>query len=134
MTDEHSHSGSDGDRARQAHIVPREVTADPRNFSEYVLDPENADGKDYIFVEMLGYRHRSLEDAAQLSIAYVAQAQEQLAACAYRLGSNDKFGHRVTIEIALGNLVLLSGWILRPDSVLALATPFAGFAPRSRRT
>jgi hypothetical protein len=58
---------------------------------------------------MLGYRHRSIDDAAQLSTAYVAQAQERLAEHAYRFGAKDKFGQRVTIEIALGNLVLLSG-------------------------
>jgi hypothetical protein len=132
-TKERDQPGADDGAPRQPPIDPRQVTADPRKFYEYVLDPENADGKDHIFIQRLGYRYRNIDDAVQLSTASLTQAKERLAEHADRLGARDKFGQRVTIEIALGDLVLLSGWILRPDNVPALATPFAGFAPRSRR-
>jgi len=98
-----------------------------------VLEPDNADGKDYVFINLLGYRPRSTDDANRLAALYVAQAKERIAEGAYRLGGKDKFGQRVTIDIDIGGLSLRSGWILRPDDILALATPFAGFARRSRR-
>jgi hypothetical protein len=128
-----SDEGDDRDGPPQPPLTPRLVTVAPQKFSEYVLDPENADGKDYIFINLLGYRQRNLDDAAELAALYAAQAHEQMAEGAYRLGKRDKFGQRLTMEIDVGEFVLLPGWILRPDNVLALATPFVGFARRSRR-
>lgn len=125
--------GEDGDSNEPSSkplSPPRLVVADPRKFSHYVLEPANADGKDHIFINLLGYRPRNAEDAAALSTIYVAQARDRLAEGAYETGSEDKFGRRVTIAIALKGLVLRTGWLLRPDGTLTLATPFAGFVRR----
>lgn len=121
-----------GDREPDRDEVPHVIVADPRKFSEYVLQPANADGKDHVFIKMLGYRSGSEEDARVLATAYVAQARECLMHGAYTLGSEDKWGRRLTIEIELKGLILRSGWLLRPDGTLWLATPFAGFAPQAR--
>jgi uncharacterized protein DUF6883 len=109
-------------------IAPSRVIADPRKFTEYVLVPGHSTGKDRIFIDRLGYRPRSEEDARNLVETYVAQARERITARTYELGEADEFGQRLTIEIELRGTTVLSGWILRPDGTLWLATPFTGFA------
>jgi hypothetical protein len=111
-------------------IVPVDIVADPRKFSEYVLVPDHPKGKDRIFVARLGYRPRSEEDARVLAQTYVSQALERIAAGEYAVGDGDEFGQRVTIEIELRGTTILSGWILQPGGTLWLVTPFAGFARR----
>lgn len=108
-------------------LSPRFIIADPRKFSHYVLDPANADGKDQIFVNKLGYRSRNQEDARTLSTIYVEQAKSKIEAGSYGVGRQDKHGQRYLIPIELGDLRLRSVWILRADGVLALVTPFSGF-------
>jgi hypothetical protein len=126
-------SGSDADNAETASLPSfRVVAADPRKFSAYVLVPDHPSGKDRIFLELLGYRPRSEEDARTLVATYVAQASERLSRREYTVGRRDHHGQRYTIEIELGNVVILSGWILRPDGTLWLATPFTGFADQER--
>ncbi|MGH2560902.1 MAG: hypothetical protein ACRDJH_17695 [Thermomicrobiales bacterium] len=108
--------------------VPRLITADPRKFSHYVLDPGNAKGKDHIYINFLGYRVRSDEDARELAAIYVAVAQSKVAAGEFSFGSKTPFGRRIEIVVQLGGLSLRSGWILNQDGTLALATPFRGCA------
>ncbi len=97
-----------------------------------MLAPGNADGKDRVFIDLLGYRPQNAEDAEALAETYVAQAQARLAKGAYRLGHESAFGRRYTIEIALRGTTLLSGWLLRPDGTFSLPIPFVGFPRRPR--
>lgn len=104
------------------------VEGDPRKFSAYVLVPGHPTGNDRIFLGRLGYRPYSEEDAQRLLATYIEQARERFARREYTLGKRDEHGRRYTIEIELKGTRILSGWILRPDGTLWLATPFAGFA------
>ena len=107
---------------------PPLVTGDPRQFSAYVLVPGHPTGKGRVFLDLLGYRPRSQEDANELLATYVEQAREKVAQGDYAAGKQDRHGQRYTIEIELRGTFVLSGWILRPDGSLWLATPFAGFS------
>lgn len=77
---------------------------------------------------MLRYRPRSREDADELLATYIQQARERLDRGDFELGARDLHGQRYTIKIELRGVVVRSGWILRPDGVLWLATPFSGFS------
>jgi hypothetical protein len=110
----------------------RVVAADPRKFSAYVLVPGHPSGKDRIFLEVLNYRPRSEEDARALVTIYVAQASQRFTRREYVVGKRDRHGQRYTIAIELNERVVLTGWILRSDGTLWLATPFAGFADEKR--
>ena len=134
MPEEHNQSDSDGEGSRQSPLVLPLLTADPRKFSEYVLDPERAEGKDAIFVGVLGYRPRSDEDAKALAAIYVDQARVRLAAGDYQVGRLDVHGQRYIVPIELGAQRLRSIWILRTTGVFALVTPFSGFLDRRRRS
>jgi hypothetical protein len=93
-----------------------------------VLVPDHPSGKDRIFLGVLNYRPRSEEDARALVSIYVAQASQKFTRREYTVGKRDRHGQRFTIAVELQGRVVLSGWILRPDGTLWLATPFAGFA------
>lgn len=121
-----------GDDEQGVNVSPRFITASPRKFSAYVLDPQHASGKAAIVVDRFGYRPNSQEDATALASSYVAQASECLRTGNFRLGMRDEFGHRYTIPILIRQVTVLSGWLLRPDGTLALVTPFAGFAKVQR--
>ncbi len=95
-----------------------------------MLSPEDAIGKDKIFLDRLGFRERNLEDAQMLLEIYLTQAEAKLAEGQYQIGRADRFGQRFTIEITVRGLTLLTGWILTDQSILRLTTPFAGF-PKS---
>jgi hypothetical protein len=131
-----THNGSDSDEEGGGHpplAIPH-ITADPRKFSEYVLDPENAEGKDGIFIDLFGYRTRSDEDAKALVALYVDQARKSLAGGDYEVGRSDVHGRRYVVPIELQGRRLRSIWILRADGVLALVTPFSGFLVRGRKS
>ena len=120
---------SEGDDDPTAFGTPLRITANPSKFSAYVLVPNHPTGKDRIFIERLGYRPRNDEDARTLANAYISQAHAQIAAGAFEMRESDEFGRRIMIMVEIGGLRLLSGWLLRPDGTLTLATPFTGFAP-----
>ena len=86
-----------------------QVTGDVRKFSEYVLIPNHPLGKDKIFLEMLGYRPRNLEDAQTLLDLYLRQAESQLSSGLHRMGECDRFGQRFTINIAVKGRILITG-------------------------
>ena len=119
-------AGSDDDPSSFG--TPVRITANPKNFSAYVLVPNHPTGKDHIFIDRLGYRPRNDEDARALANAYVNQAHDQVAAGTFELGGGDEFGRRIMIVVEIRGLRLRSGWLLRPDGTLVLATPFTGFA------
>jgi hypothetical protein len=123
----------DGVGPQQPPLAPRLVTADPRKFAEYVLDPSNAGGKDAIFVGMFGYRSRSEEDSRTLAATYVEQARTRLATGEYSVGRVDEHGQRYILSIDVQGRRLRSVWIWRPSGVFALVTPFSGFVRRRRR-
>ncbi len=106
----------------------RQVIADVRKFSEYVLIPNHRSGKDKIFIDRLAYRPNNLEDAQTLQELYIHQAQTQFLAQQYTFKEGDRHGQRFTIIIEVKGNLLLTGWILDSNGILKLATPFAGFA------
>jgi hypothetical protein len=119
--------GEEGSPQRNRPLQIQTVTGDVRKFSDYVLSPENAIGKDKIFLDRLGFRERNLEDAQILLDTYLTQAEAKLSEGQYQIGRVDQFGQRFTIEITVRGLTLLTGWILTDRSILRLTTPFAGF-------
>ena len=105
-----------------------QIIGDPRKFSEYVLVPSHQSGKDKIFLGLLGYRPRNLDDAQALLEIYVTQAQAKFVAQDYIVGEHDRHGQRFTIIVEIRSKTLLTGWILDNQGTLKLATPFSGFA------
>ncbi|WP_298919991.1 DUF6883 domain-containing protein [uncultured Nostoc sp.] len=99
-----------------------QITGDPRKFSEYVLVPSHQSGKDKIFLGLLGYHPRNLDDAQALLEIYLTQAQD------YIVGEHDRHGQRFTIIVEIRGKTLLTDWILDNQGTLKLATPFSGFA------
>ncbi len=108
--------------------APASFEVDPRKFAEYVLVPDHGSGKDRIFIDRLGFRPRSVEDATLLAELYIAQARERWQRGEVRRVGEDSFGQRYAIIVEVRGVRLISGWVFRPDGVLWLATPFAGFA------
>lgn len=106
----------------------RLVTGDPRKFSNYVLVPNHKTGKDKIFINILGFRPNSDEDAQELLSTYISQAQAKFNSRDYIVSEKDEYGQRFTIVIEIRGRRLLTGWILVTDGILKLATPFSGFA------
>ncbi|RUT04961.1 hypothetical protein DSM106972_037820 [Dulcicalothrix desertica PCC 7102] len=106
----------------------RFVTGDYRKFSNYVLVPNHKSGKDKIFLNFLGFRPNSDEDAQELLSTYVSQAQAKFIQSDYIVGEKDQYGQRFTIIIEIRGKRLYTGWILSTDGILKLATPFSGFA------
>lgn len=106
----------------------RWVTGDLRKFSNYVLVPNHKTGKDKIFIDTLGFRPNSNEDAQKLLSSYISQAQEKFNLRDYVVGEKDQYAQRFSIVIEIRGKRLLSGWILGTDGTLKLATPFSGFA------
>lgn len=123
----------DSDRFPQVPLTPRDVIADPRKFSAYVLVPGHRSGKAGIFVNSLGYRPYSDEDARELVTTYTAQARAKVATGDYILRKTNRYGRLLAIEIDIKGRSLISIWLLAPDGILSLVTPFSGFWRRSRR-
>lgn len=110
------------------------VIADPRKFSEYIFK-ENADhGKDVIF-KSLGYTKLHSDNLAE---TYRNKGAEKFEKKDFRPGKKDRYGQRITIEIALPGIgkaegktaYILSGWMLLPEGGIRLLTPFTGFSRR----
>lgn len=116
------------ENAHALRLTPRLIVADPRKFSEYVLAPANAQGKDLIFIERFGFRAHNEEDERLLATLYVDQARAKLNSGAYIQSRRDDHGQRYIVSIELFGVRLRSVWILRPNNVLNLVTPFSGFA------
>lgn len=111
-------------------IRPEAIAGDIRKFSEYVLVPDHPLGKDRVFLALLGFRPRSLADGAALLEMYLDRAGEAVERGAYRLGEDLGYGVRCSIIVEVRGVALVSGWVLRSDGTLWLATPFSGFAGR----
>ena len=89
--------------------------------------PGERTGNDAVFIDLLGYRPESEDDARSLAAIYEAQARDQFLAGEVKAAFADGYGQRFTIEVEIRGVRLRTGWILRPDGTLWLATPFSGF-------
>jgi filamentous hemagglutinin len=102
-----------------------------RKFSEYIFKDGAAPGKDVVF-KNLGY---TAEDSQMLANIYEGQAAAKYASGNYTLGKLDGFGQRINIEIELNGIgnaagktsYIQSGWMIQPDNLITLNTPFSGF-------
>jgi hypothetical protein len=108
---------------------PRGIVVDVRKFSDYVLDPAKARGKDGVFINLLGFRALHRGDAAELAALYARRAREAIDAGDIEVGRPTIFGLRCTIAVTVRGVALRSGWLLEPDGQLRLVTPFSGFVP-----
>lgn len=121
--------GDQPERGRPAlPTVPTRFVANRRKFSAYVLVPGEKSGKDGVFIDLLGFRARSEDDALTLAETYMAQARERFLAGEVTPALADGYGQRYTIVVEIRGVRLRTGWIFRPDGTLWLVTPFTGFA------
>jgi hypothetical protein len=120
--------GSGDQRGTGPAFAPRAFEANVRKFSGYVLVPGHESGKDRIFLDRLGFRPRNAEDARLLASIYLDQARSAIARGNVELGETNQYGVRCTIVVRLRGVAIRSGWLLRPNGMLELVTPFSGFA------
>ncbi|NTG22566.1 filamentous hemagglutinin N-terminal domain-containing protein [Agrobacterium rhizogenes] len=112
-------------------VVQTSAVVDPRKFSDYIFKLGAEHGKDVVFTSS-GY---SVDDTAELTQIWQAQAAAKYANGEYTMGKADQYGQRIDIEIALpgkgtasGKISYLrSGWMIQQDGSLKLNTPFTGF-------
>ena len=122
--------GKDGPEDGPANVraAPARIFADPRKFAEYVLVPGHPTGKDRVFLDVLGFRPGSADDAAELASAYQEQAARRWSAGEVAFSRQNEHGRFYVIVVTVRSVSLRTVWVLRPDGELALATPFRGFA------
>ena len=71
-------------------------------------------------------------DSQQLQSEFIRQAQEKYKNSDFVLGILDKHGQRINIEITLprkdkiGTVNFISGWMVYPNGVIKLTTPYGG--------
>lgn len=96
-------------------------------FTEYIFNPFNYKGKKALF-EAWGY---DIMDSEWLQAEFVRQANEKYANSDFDLGKLDLYGQSINIEITLlrkdgkGTVTFISGWMVYPDGVIMLTTPYA---------
>jgi len=117
----------DPEKRREA-LARARIIADPRKFRDYVLVPGHSSGKSHIFLRTLGYRPRSNADAWTLARLYEEQARKKVASGEIQFGERNQYGLRCTIVVVVRDVALRTGWRLRDNGTLWLATPFSGFA------
>lgn len=105
------------------------ATCELRKFTEYVFaDGEKSQGKKAMF-ESWGF---GMEDAVALKNEYERQAKETYASANYTLGVLDRHGQRIDIPIEMRSnkhnrfIKFISGWIIYPNKVIRLTTPYGG--------
>jgi hypothetical protein len=86
-----------------------------------------------MFLGTLGFRPNSAADAWALARLFEEQARQRIASGDVQFGEADEHGLRCTIVVRVRGVVLRTGWILRSDDVLWLATPFSGFSRAPRK-
>ena len=104
--------------------------SDYSKFDPYLFDPDNVyqHGKNRVF-ESWGY---TVADARWLQAEIEKQALEKYLAGDYTLGKLNKDGQRISIRIEIprkdsGRMVsFLSGWMVYPNGLLRLTTPYGG--------
>lgn len=115
------------DVPRAERIAPIGIEVRIDKFLDYVLVPGHHTGKDRIFLGRFGFRPSNREDAQLLVNLYAEQAATALERGDYALGVANDFGRPCTMVTVVRGTAIRSGWLLRHDGILALATPFSGF-------
>ncbi|MGN0788296.1 MAG: hypothetical protein ACI4MY_00040 [Christensenellales bacterium] len=103
---------------------------DLSKFNRYIFHPDiNVNkGKKALF-ESWGY---DIMDSEKLQNEFISQAQEKYANGDFILGELNSYGQRILIEIVLprkneiGTINLVSSWMVYPDGLIKLITPYAG--------
>ena len=104
--------------------------SDYGKFDPYLFNTQgrHPHGKEKLFHEW-GY---SVADARWLQAEMERQAREKYVAGDYTLGRLNKEGQRISILIEIprrngdGTVSFISGWMVRPDGMLRLITPYGG--------
>lgn len=97
-------------------------------FTDYIFNYNKNKGKKSLF-EDWGY---DIMDSEWLKSEFIRQAEEKYADSNFKLGKLDGYGQRLSIEITLprknrsGTVSFISGWMVYPDGVIQLATPYGG--------
>ncbi len=102
--------------------------------AKYLNDPENYHGKDKIFEDM-GY---TVADARFLQQMFCEQAIGNYCNGDYTLGSLGVYGQHISIVIDIpndhgGTTKIISGWMVEPNGLIRLATPFGGYHERRKK-
>lgn len=96
-------------------------------FTDYIFDTDKNRGKKALF-ESWGY---GIMDSQWLQAEYCRQAKDKYANGEFTLNKLNEQGQRINITITLpnknsgGNITIVSGWMVYPNGVIKLATPFA---------
>ncbi len=95
-------------------------------FTGYIFSDKYADnGKRELFY-LMGF---NIEDSEYLKKEFERHAQLEFSKSNYELRDLDKYGQRINIKIILRNnnreYKIISGWMVRPNGKLELATPLA---------
>ena len=122
-----SGNGADATPGVELPFAPRVFEVSLRKFADYVLVPDHKSGKDRIFINRLGFRPRNLDDARYLVDVYLARARWAVAEGAYQLREADEYGIRCIIIVPVRGVAIRSVWLLRPNGVFELVTPFSGY-------
>ena len=106
--------------------VNAKAKCDLKKFTDYIFSDKYAwNGKRDLF-EMLGF---TIKDSQYLKEEYENQAVKNYCDSKYKLGKLDAQGQRINIDIEFvkngRNLVLASGWMVRPEGEIANNTPLA---------
>lgn len=71
-------------------------------------------------------------DSEWLQSEFISQATQKYALGDFELGKIDDHGQRISIRITIprkdriGAVNIITGWMVYPDGVIKLATPYAG--------
>lgn len=115
---------------KTAEALDTAALCDLSKFDKYIFSPifDVNTGKKALF-ESWGY---DIMDSQYLKEEYCKQAQKKYADGDFTLGKIDEYGQRITIVIVLPRknirkkAYLKSGWMIYPDGVIQLATPYCG--------
>ena len=111
-------------------LLVASVHCDFGKFDPYLFNTQgrHPHGKEKLFHDW-GY---TVADARWLQTEMEKQAREKYLAGDYKLGKLNKEGQRISILIEIprrngdGTVSFISGWMVRPDGLLRLITPYGG--------
>lgn len=101
---------------------------DIAKFSDYIFHPTRNRGKKALY-EGWGY---DIIDSKWLQPEFISQATQKYAVGDFELGLINEYGQRISIRIIIprkdriGALSIITGWMVYPDGLIKLVTPYAG--------
>lgn len=107
-----------------------EAYCDLRKFTKYIFtNTIDSKGKNAVFDEW-GFK---IGDSAYLKNELEEQAKQKYLSGEFEMGTLDKYGQRITINITLqtekqGVKIFKSGWLVHPLGRITCNTPFTGYA------